>query len=134
MNLWKQFARPALLVAAVAMAPAAGASAAPQDYEFRLVTNEVKQGNDAIVAVRLVHTPSGRAVPDAAIYATRLDMSPDSMPTMTTPLTPVPGGEPGVYRFRTNLVMAGGWALTLTAKVQGEEGTVQQRLVLRAIP
>ncbi|MHB0699710.1 FixH family protein, partial [Roseomonas mucosa] len=132
-NIWKQFARPALLAAA-AMAPVAGAVAAPQDYEFRLVANEVKQGNDAVITVRLIHTPSGRAVPDAAIYATRLDMSPDNMPTMTTPLTPVPGGEPGVYRFRTNLVMAGGWALTLTAKVQGEEGTVQQRLVLRATP
>jgi hypothetical protein len=134
MSSWKKFARPALLVAAAVMAPVAGAIAAPQDYEFRLVTNEVRQGNDAVIAVRLVHKPSGRAVPDAAIYATRLDMSPDNMPTMTTPLTPVPGGEPGVYRFRTNLVMAGGWALTLTAKVQGEEGTVRQRLVLRATP
>ena len=57
-----------------------------------------------------------------------------NMPTMTMPLAPVPGGEPGVYRFRTNLAMAGGWALTLTAKVQGEEGTVENRLVFRATP
>ena len=42
--------------------------------------------------------------------------------------------RPGVYRFRTNLAMAGGWALTLTAKVQGEEGTVENRLVFRATP
>ncbi len=133
MNIWAKLARPALL-AGVAMAATAGALAASQDYEFGLVANEVKQSNDAIVAVRLVHKPSGRAVPDAVIYATRLDMSPESMPTMTTPLTPMPGGEPGVYRFSTNLVMAGGWQLSLTAKVQGEEGTVQQRLVLRAVP
>ena len=78
--------------------------------------------------------PITGAVPDAAIYASRLDMSPDNMPTMTMPLAPVPGGEPGVYRFRTNLAMAGGWALTLTAKVQGEEGTVENRLVFRAAP
>lgn len=128
----RAFARRSL--AATLVAASTPALAAIGDYEFRLVSTEVKQGNDAIVAVRLVHKPTGRAVPDAVIFATRLDMSPDSMPTMTTPLAAVPGGEPGTYRFRTNLVMAGGWALTLSARVQGEEGTVQQRLVLRATP
>ena len=134
MTDWKNCARAAALAVAAALAPAAGALAAAQDYEFRLVTPEVKQGDGAVVAVRLVHKPSGRAVPNAVVYGTRLDMSPDNMPTMTMPLAPVPGGEPGVYRFRTNLAMAGGWALTLTAKVQGEEGTVENRLVFRATP
>ncbi|MBI0537436.1 heavy metal RND transporter [Roseomonas sp. KE2513] len=135
MTTWKMSARSAVLAMAVALTPVAGALAAgAQDYEFRLVTAEVRQGAGAAVAVRLVHKPSGRAVPDAVIYATRLDMSPEGMPTMTTPVTPMPGGdEPGVYRFRTDLVMAGGWALTLAAKVQGEEGTVQDRLVLRSV-
>lgn len=134
MTDWTNCARAAALAVAAALAPAAGALAAAQDYEFRLVTPEVKQGDGAVVAVRLVHKRSGRAVPNAVVYGTRLDMSPDNMPTMTMPLAPVPGGEPGVYRFRTNLVMAGGWALTLTAKVQGEEGTVENRLVFRATP
>ena len=134
MTDWTNCARAAALAVAAALAPAAGALAAAQDYEFRLVTPEVKQGDGAVVAVRLVHKPSGRAVPNAVVYGTRLDMSPDNMPTMTMPLAPVPGGEPGVYRFRTNLAMAGGWALTLTAKVQGEEGTVENRLVFRAAP
>lgn len=134
MTDWTNCARAAALAVAAALAPAAGALAAAQDYEFRLVTPEVKQGDGAVVAVRLVHKPSGRAVPNAVVYGTRLDMSPDNMPTMTMPLAPVPGGEPGVYRFRTNLAMAGGWALTLTAKVQGEEGTVENRLVFRATP
>lgn len=133
MNIWKTYARPILLAGAATLATT-GAFAAPQDYEFRLLASDVKQGSDASVLMRLIHKPSGRAVPDAVIYATRLDMTPDGMPTMTTPVTAVPGGEPGIYRFRTNLVMAGGWQLTLTAKVQGEEGTVQQRLVLRAVP
>ncbi|GAA0592278.1 FixH family protein [Craurococcus roseus] len=134
MTDWTNRACAAALAVAAALAPAAGALAAAQDYEFRLVTPEVKQGDGAVVAVRLVHKPSGRAVPNAVVYGTRLDMSPDNMPTMTMPLAPVPGGEPGVYRFRTNLAMAGGWALTLTAKVQGEEGTVENRLVFRATP
>lgn len=131
MTTWRMFARSAVLAAAVALTPVAGALAAAQDYEFRLVAPEVKQGEGAIIAVRLVHRPTGRAVPDAVIYATRLDMSPENMATMTVPLTPMPG-EPGVYRFQANLVMPGGWALTLTAKVQGEEGTVENRLVFRA--
>lgn len=126
----RAFARRSL--AAALIAASTPAFAAIGDYEFRLLSTEVKQGNDAVVAVRLVHKPTGRAVPDAVIFATRLDMSPDNMPTMTMPLAAVPGGEPGEYRFRTNLVMAGGWALTLSARIQGEEGTVQQRLVLRA--
>ncbi len=132
MDTTKTFCRSAMLAAAIAIAPMAGALAAAADYEFRLVTSEVKQGDAVELAVRLVHRPTGRAAPDAVIYATRLDMSPDGMATMTMPLTPVPGGEAGVYRFRANLVMVGGYALTLTAKVQGEEGTLQQRLVLRA--
>ena len=125
-------ARSAILAAAIAVVPAAGAIAAVEDYELRLVTDQLRPGDGAMIGVRLVHRPTGRAVPDAAVEATRLDMSPDGMATMTMPLTPVPGGVAGVYRFRANLVMVGGYALTLTAKVQGEEGTLQQRLVLRA--
>ncbi len=133
--LRRSFARSAALAAAVAaLAPSGAWAAGAQDYEFRLVTTEVKHGNDAVIAVRLVHRPTGRAVPDAVIYATRLDMSPDNMPTMTMPLAPAPSDEPGVYRFRANLVMAGGWALSLSARVQGEEGSVQSRLVVRATP
>ncbi len=134
MTIWRRCVRSAVLAAAVALPPAAGALAAAQDYEFGLVNAEVKQGDGAVITLRLIHKPSGRAVPNAVIYATRLDMSPENMATMTTTVTPVPGGEPGTYRFRANLVMAGGWALTLTTKVQGEEGTVENRLVVRAVP
>jgi hypothetical protein len=41
--------------------------------------------------------------------------------------------EPGVYRFKTNLSMEGRWQLSLGAKVQGETGTVQSKLVLKAV-
>ena len=59
-------------------------------------------------------------------------MAPDGMPTMTAPLEQVPSTEPGIYRFKTNLTMAGGWRLSLGAKVQGETGTVENKLVLKA--
>ena len=48
------------------------------DYEFQLIQKEIKKG-DAILSVRLVHKPDGKVVPDAVIFATRLDMAPDSM-------------------------------------------------------
>jgi hypothetical protein len=116
------------LTVAMAMTPAL---ADIKDYEFQLVNREVKKG-DAVIAVKLVHKPSGRTIPDAVIFAKRIDMGPDNMATMTAPLEPMPGGEPGVYQFKTNLEMAGRWALTLGAKVQGETGTVQTKLVVTA--
>jgi hypothetical protein len=94
----------------------------------------VRKGDGAVVAVRLVHKPTGKPVPDAVIFQTRLDMAPDGMPTMTTPVTALPSTEPGVYPFRTDLVMAGGWKLTLQAKVQGEPETVDGEVLLRAMP
>ena len=104
-----------------------------KDYEFQLVDKTIKKG-DAIISVRLVHKPDGKPVPDAVIFATRLDMAPDGMQEMATKVTPMPGAEPGVYRFKANLSMAGGWQLSLGAKVQGETGTVENKLVLKATP
>jgi len=104
-----------------------------KDYEFQLIEKELKQG-EAVVSVKLVHKPSGRAIPDAVIFAKRIDMGPDKMEAMTAPLEPVPSAEPGVYRFKTDLMMAGQWALSLGAKVQGEEGTVESKLILKATP
>jgi YtkA-like len=127
----KQYARAALAAAALSMAMAASAWADVKDYEFQLVSQEVKKG-DAVIAVKLVHKPSGRAIPDAVIFAKRIDMAPDGMGEMAAKLEPVSGGEPGVYQFKTNLDMAGRWALTLGAKVQGETGTVQSKLIVNA--
>jgi hypothetical protein len=36
----------------------------------------------------------------------------------------LPETEPGVYRFKADLTMAGAWALQLVAKVQGEAETI----------
>jgi YtkA-like len=128
----KNYTRAAAFAAALTMAMATmPAWADVKDYEFQLVSQEVKKGN-AVIAVKLVHKPSGRAIPDAVIFANRIDMAPDNMASMAAPLEPVPGGEPGIYQFKTNLEMAGRWALTLGAKVQGETGTVQSKLIVNA--
>lgn len=105
-----------------------------KDYEFRLVQSELKHGNGVVVAVQLIDKRSGKPVPDAVIFAQRIDMAPDGMETMASPIEAMPSTEPGTYRFRTNLVMAGGWRLSLGAKVQGETGTLENKLILKAVP
>jgi hypothetical protein len=105
-----------------------------KDYEFQLLQSEIKKGDGAIVAVRLVNKKTGNPVPGAVIFAKRIDMAPEGMETMQESLEPLPATEPGVYRFKTNLSMAGHWQLSLGAKVQGEEGTVETKMVLRALP
>ena len=103
-----------------------------QDYEFQLVEPTVQAGADRIVTVRLVNKKTGKPVPDAVIFATRLDMAPDAMQEMVTKVTAMPGTEPGTYRFKANFGMAGRWQLSLGAKVQGETGTVENKLVITA--
>lgn len=104
-----------------------------KDYEFQLVDQTVKKG-EATISVRLVHKPDGKPVSNAVIFATRLDMAPDGMQEMATKVTPMPSTEPGVYKFKATLSMEGGWQLSLGAKVQGETGTVENKLVLKATP
>ncbi len=105
-----------------------------KDYQFQLVDQAIKAGPDKIITVRLINKTTGKPVPDAVIFATRLDMAPDAMQEMVTKVTPMPGAEPGTYRFKATLSMAGGWQLSLGAKVQGETGTVENKIVFRATP
>ena len=125
----------ASLAATIAIALALNAGTALADaknYEFRLVQNEIKSGDGAIVSVLLVDKRNGKPVDNAVIFAKRIDMAPDGMATMQESLEPLPSTEPGVYRFKTNLSMAGRWQLSLGAKVQGETGSVESKLVLKA--
>ena len=70
-----------------------------KDYEFQLVQNEVKKG-EAIIAVRLVNKKTGKTVPDAVIFAKRIDMAPDRDGGDGSRIEPVPATEPGVYASR----------------------------------
>jgi len=104
-----------------------------KDYEFRLVEPTVTVGKDKVITVRLVNKTIGKPVPDAVIFATRLDMAPEGMPEMATRIALEPGAaEPGSYRFKATFGMEGKWLLSLGAKVQGETGTVESKLVITA--
>ena len=124
----------AALVALSLSAPVSPALAGASDYEFQLVQPETRAGNDAVLAVRLVDKRFGNRVPDTVIFASRIDMAPVGMAGMSAPIEAVPSTEPGIYRFKARLAMAGGWRLSLAAKVQGEAETIQSQLTLTATP
>jgi YtkA-like len=99
---------------------------------FEPVKAEVKKGDDVVVSVRLKHKATGKPVTGAVIVQTRIDMSPDAMEEMVSPLTPVPSSDPGVYSFKTDLSMQGRWLLSIAAKAQGEPETIVGKIVFRA--
>ena len=111
---------------------ASAAIAGASDYEFQPVAVDIKNGDGSDLAVRLVHKPTGKPVDGALLIRTRLDMSPDSMGEMMAKHTAMPGTDPGVYRFKADLTMAGGWAFKLQAKVPGETETVEGTVVFKA--
>jgi hypothetical protein len=106
--------------------------AGAKDYEFQPVSVDVNSGPGSEVAVRLVQKGTGKPVAGAVIFRTRLDMSPDSMDEMTAKHTAMASSDPGIYRFKADITMAGGWALKLQAKVPGEAETVEGTVVFRA--
>jgi hypothetical protein len=114
-----------LLVRIIAAGAAAG------DYRFELAGNPEVSGGKSIVAVKLTHTSDGKPVPGAVIIQTRADMGPDGMKEMTAPVKAQPPKEPGIYRFEIEPGMAGGWMLSLAAKVQGETETVKGAVTVK---
>jgi YtkA-like len=125
-----------LLASAVAVAMSlsnAAAFAGANDYSFESTAPEWKKGDDVVVSLRLTHKPSGKPVADAVIVRTRVDMGPDNMADMVSPVAAVPSKEPGVYAFKTDLPMAGRYLFSIAAKVQGESETVVGKVILKAV-
>jgi len=127
---WRSIFAAVALLAAISLSGAAFAGA--NDYVFEPMKAEGRKGDDVVVSVRLKHKATGKPVTDAVIVQTRIDMSPDAMGEMASPLTPVPSNEPGVYSFKTDLSMQGRWLLSIAAKVQGEPETVVGKITFRA--
>jgi hypothetical protein len=116
-----------LLLSASVLPAFAGAA----DYEFQPVKTELPTGPESEFAVKIIDKRTGKPVPDAVIFSTRLDMAPDAMETMRSTLEPLPSAEPGVYKFKLNLNMAGGWRFLIAAKIQGEGETAKGEIILK---
>jgi hypothetical protein len=108
------------------------AFAGAADYEFQPVKTELPTGPESEFAVKIVDKRTGKPVADAVIFSTRLDMAPDGMEMMRSTLDPLPSTEPGVYKFKLNLSMAGGWRFLIAAKIQGEDETARGEIILKA--
>ena len=124
--------RTAALAATLSLA-ASAAMAGAGDYAFEPVTPQMKKGEDVTLAVRLTNKQSGKPIPDAVIFKSRLDMAPDGMAEMESAVAPLPSREPGVYAFKTDLPMAGRYQMTLSVKVQGEPETVTGKVIVTAV-
>jgi hypothetical protein len=122
----------AALIASAIGGASTAAMADIKDYKFELADQTFQTGSEKVITVRLVNTKTGKPVPDAVIFASRLDMSPEGMQEMATKMAPMPGEEPGIYKFKATFGMAGHWQLSLGAKVQGETGTVENKFVITA--
>lgn len=129
-----QTLRSLVLAQALALAAAFGAQAAPEDYAFTLTSSELHPGDGVDIAVSLTDLRTNTPVSGAVIFTTRLDMAPDGMEAMTTPIEVMPEGEPGIYHFKADLMMGGNWRLQIAAKLQGEAETVQGELILGVQP
>jgi hypothetical protein len=124
MSLFR-FAAGAALASVTMLYLAFPAAAAGKDYRFEVVQTAPAGKNLTDVTIKLSHVPDGKPVPGAVIFQTKTDMTPSGMGEMTGKVTPQPADAAGLYHFRTETGMAGTWALTLAAKVQGETETVR---------
>ena len=112
-------------IAVLGIVAASAPRAAPQDYRFELAGAPVAEGGKSIVQLRLVHMPDQKPVSGAIVFETKADMGPEGMPAMTAPAKVLPEASPGVYRVEVQPDMAGSWAITVAARVQGETETVR---------
>ena len=117
-----------LIVTAFGIIVPLAALAAAQDYHFEVAGPPVRSGKAAVVKIRLVHIPDGKPVTGAVIFHTRFDMGPDGMASMTAPAKLVRSSDANLYQVELEPQMGGNWALSLSAKVQGETETVSGAL------
>jgi hypothetical protein len=117
-----------LIVTGFGIIVSAAAHAAAQDYRFEAAGPAIKLGKATIIKIRLIHVPDGKPVPGAVIFQTRFDMGPDGMANMTAPAKLVQSNDPNLYQVELEPQMGGNWALSLSAKVQGETETVSGAL------
>ncbi|WP_299843640.1 FixH family protein [uncultured Jannaschia sp.] len=110
------------------------AQAAAADYILALAETTYPFGSNAVLEVLLIDVRTGRPVDGAILFATRLDMAPEGMEAMTSPVATLPADAPGQYRFTTDLTMEGNWQFSVAAKVQGEAETVQARFLIEVQP
>ena len=113
----------AIAALGIVMGPAS--HAAPSDYRFELASPPTASGGKSILTLRLLHMPDKKPVTGAVVFEAKADMGPDGMPTMAAAAKILPEVTPGSYRIEVQPDMAGNYAISVAAKVQGETETVR---------
>jgi hypothetical protein len=112
-------------IAALGIVMGPTSHAAPSDYRFELASPPTASGGKSIVTLRLVHMPDKKPVAGAVVFEAKADMGPDGMPTMAAAAKILPEATPGSYRIEVQPDMAGNYAISVAAKIQGEAETVR---------
>jgi len=123
----------ALVIAALLLVTGLNTNAQESPPRWEAVETEVAVGKGVRIAVRLAGTDGAAFAGTIAVTSTRLDMGPDGMAMMEAPLRPVAGQPPATLAFDTDLVMAGRWALAITATVDGFAEPVSGTVIFTAI-
>lgn len=133
-RLTKAFATAVLTAVVAAAGVWSIAGAQSQAYKFAAVSEKISVGEGVRIEVRLL-APGGASVPAESvdIVSSRLDMGPDGMAMMDTPLTPVPADAPDVLAFEAKIAMAGRWALTVEAQVDDVSDPVEGIVIYTAV-
>ena len=118
-------------IAALGIIAAPALYAAPKDYRFEMIGTPAAANGKSVVQLRLVHVPDKKPVTGAVVFESKADMGPDGMPTMTAPANVLPETTPGVYRVEVQPDMAGNYAISVAAKVQGEPETVRGSVTVK---
>jgi hypothetical protein len=105
-----------------------------KNYEFKLTDGEKQKGKHIHISVHLINKITGESIPDAMIFANRIDMSPDGMADKNAPLAALPSPEPGIYLFRADLLISGNWQLSLAAMIPNVDGIVEGKMILKVLP
>jgi len=112
--------------------PGLPALVAGETYRWEAVTAEVAAASGQQFSIRL-NGPDGAAVAGVEIIEARLDMAPEGMAAMDTPLTPQSANEAGTFSYRADFTMAGRWALHLKAKIPDQVEPIEGDVVLTAV-
>jgi hypothetical protein len=107
-------------------------------YRFELTGPQRVDVGRSTVAIRLIRTTDNKPVIGAIIIQSQADLGPIGMATTTASIKQLPSSTPGIYRFE----IANGtvwnrldkWALTFSAKVQGEAQVVRGSVIVQLSP
>lgn len=105
---------------------------AAADDIIEAVTPQIMVGKSVRLEVRIVGSNGEPVTSPIMLVTSRLDMSPDNMAAMTASLHHTLSTTRGILSFDADIPMAGHWALTFTAMVDGRDKPISGQVIFTA--